>query len=129
MPILNFGIFAGTSQMIERFSDRQGFRPAAAQITVRHDAPSKLRSAIPLLAKAAGMSPSAIRETVCEVLIEAPDPDNWSEYPNIWNEVAYLMEEAPWYRVYDIAEQIYADLLPRRSWDRQPADEFERRLN
>ena len=93
--------------MTELFSDRQGYRPAAAQITVREDAPSELRGAVPLIAKAAGMKPSAMREVICEVLLVRPDPDNWSEYPNVWNEVAWLMEEAWWYKVYDIAEALY----------------------
>ena len=80
--------------MTERFSDRQSYRPAAAQITVREDVPSELRGAVPLIAKAAGIKPSAMREVICEVLLVRPDPDNWSEYPNVWNEVAWLMEEA-----------------------------------
>ena len=68
--------------MTERFSDRQGYRPAAAQITVREDAPSELRGAIPLLGQEAGMLPSVMRQVICTVLLVRPDPSNWSEYPN-----------------------------------------------
>ncbi|MDE0052973.1 MAG: hypothetical protein OXT64_01770 [Gammaproteobacteria bacterium] len=115
--------------MLEHFSDRHAYRPPVAQITVREDAPSELRGAIPLIAKLAGMKPSAMRQVICEVLLVRPDPNNWSDYPNIWDEVGWLMEEAQWYKVYDIAEALYAKLAANSGWDSQPADKFERRLN
>lgn len=43
--------------MTERFSDREGYRPPAAPITIREDAPPELRSAILVLAEEAGMTP------------------------------------------------------------------------
>ena len=52
--------------MTERFSDRQGYKPAAVQITVRKDAPSNLRGATPLLAEGAGMISSAMRQAICK---------------------------------------------------------------
>ena len=115
--------------MTERFSDRQGYRPAAVQITVREDAPSKLRGAIPLIARGAGMTPSAMREAICDVLLVPPDPNNWSEYPNVWEEVGWLLQETPWYKVYDIAEALHAKLATNRTRDPGPAEGFERRLN
>ena len=39
------------------------------------------------------------------------------------------MENTSWYKVYDIAEAIYAELLARNAWNSEPVDEFERRLN
>ena len=39
-----------------------------------------------------------------------PDPDNWSQYPNIWGECQKLIEEAAWYRVYDFVEELYQEL-------------------
>lgn len=123
--------------MTERFSDRQGYRPPAAEITVREDAPSGLRDAIPLIAEGAGMTPSAILEVTCRVLLVLPDRDNWSEYENTRGEITQLMKDAEWYKVYDIAEALYAALVPHPdrtalcgmddAW--QPAEEFERRLN
>ena len=110
--------------MTERFSDRQGYRPPAAQITVREDAPSELRGAIPLIAEGAGMRPSDMRRVICRVLLVRPDPDNWSEYPNIRHEVDRLMDRAPWHKIYDIAEALYAALIPDHD-----TIEFERRLN
>ena len=115
--------------MTERFSDRQGYRPNAAKITVRENAPSGLRGAIPLIAEEAGMTPSAMRQAICKVLLVPPDPNNWSDYPNVWEEVVWLVQETPWYKVYDIAEALYAKLATNRAWDSEPADEFERRLN
>ncbi|MDE0624024.1 MAG: hypothetical protein OXH83_20370 [Bryobacterales bacterium] len=114
--------------MIERFSDREGYRPPAAPITIREDAPSELRGAIPVLAQEAGMSPSTMREVICQVLLVRPDPSNWSEYPNIWDEVDRLVATAVWYKVYDIAEALYA----RLRWGSQGAAataNFARRLN
>ena len=90
--------------MTERFSDRQGYRPSAAQIAIREDAPSSLRGAIPLIASEAGMTQFAIREVMCKVLLVQPDVNNWSEYPNIRDEVIYLIGDAPWYKVYDIGQ-------------------------
>ena len=115
--------------MTQHFSDRHGYRPVAAQITVREDAPPDLRGAIPLIARHAGMQPDAIRQVTCQVLLKQSDPNNWSPYPNVWNEVVWLVEDAPWYKVYDIAEALYAELAMRRTWERGPVDEFEKRLN
>ena len=114
--------------MAERFSERQGYRPTAVKITVREDAPSNLRGAIPLIAEEAGMRPKAMRRAICKVLLVPPDPNNWSD-PNVWEEVLWHFREAAWYKVYDIAEALYAELATNRRWDSEPALEFERRLN
>jgi len=115
--------------MTERFSDRQGYRPPAASITIREDAPRILRNAIPVIAEEAGMKPSTMRQVICGVRLIQPDPGNWSEYPNIWIEVGLLIDDAPWYEVYDIVETLYAELAANGTWDSEPADEFKRRLN
>ena len=115
--------------MMERFSARQGYRPPPAEITIREDAPSDLRGTILVLAQTAGMTPSAIRQVICGVLLVPPDPDNWTERPNIWDEVVWLINDAPWYRVYDIAEALYAKLATPLLRETPPAAEFKRRLN
>ena len=115
--------------MIEPFSSRQGYRPPPAQTAVHEDAPSELRGAILMLAEAAGMKPSAIRKVICGVLLVPPDANNWSEYPNIWDEVVWLMEEAPSSKVYDIVKALYVELAAPRRGDSRSAAEFERRLN
>ena len=112
--------------MTERFSDREGYRPPAAPITIREDAPPELRGAILVLAKEAGMTPSLMRDLICQVLLEKPDPSNWSDYPNIWNEVDWLVMDAPWYKVYDIVEAVYARI---RIFGAAATANFARRLN
>ena len=117
------------NHMIEPFSSRQGHRPPPEQATAREDAPPEMRGAILMLAKAAGMKPSAIREVICGVLLVLPDPNNWSEYPNIWDEVVWLMDDAPGDKVHGIVEALYAALAAPRSGDSRSAPEFARRLN
>ncbi len=112
--------------MTERFSDREGYRPPAAPITVREEAPPELRGAILILAQEAGMNPSSMRDVVCQVLLVTPDSNNWSEYPNIWDEVHRDLMYAPWYRVYDIAESLYARI---RIYGTSVTANFARRLN
>lgn len=113
--------------MSERFSDRHGYRGMEQEITVREDAPEGLRFAIPRLAAQAGMTPSAMRRALCAVLLVRPDPSNWSEYPNVWEEVNGLIKECPWFSVYDIAEALHAELASYEP-DRC-AETFQNRLN
>jgi hypothetical protein len=47
------------------------------------------------------LSPNTIRSALCTVLRELPNPNNWTAYPNVWEECQSLMYGAPWYRVYD----------------------------
>jgi hypothetical protein len=89
----------------ESFSRRMGYvRPQ--EITVREAAPKELRSVVLSEARNAGFSPSTIRDIVCGVLHKRPEPGNWSEYPNIWDEVQDLVYDCEWYRVYDIIEAV-----------------------
>jgi hypothetical protein len=59
------------------------------------------------------------------VLLTAPDRNNWSDYPNVWEEALGLLESCEWYKVYDIAEAIWRAL--EHDPDRQ--QEFEHELN
>lgn len=113
--------------MPRRFSDRHGYRAPEKDISVREAAPRKLREAIGQLAKQAGMSYSDLRDVVCDVLLTQPDPDNWSEVPNIRDEVNYHLKNCEWFRVYDIAEAIHTALST--SWDDEQATAFSDRLN
>ena len=114
--------------MPKTFSDRHGFRADDIEITVREDAPRELREAIPLIAKKVGMRPTKMREIVCEVLLAKPDPGNWSEYPNVWDEVNYHIGKCSWFSVYDIAEELYAGFFGAQYEDTEP-EEFADRLN
>lgn len=96
--------------MSRYFSDRHGYGGAEPEITIREDAPPALRFAVADIARRAGLGPSQIRSIVCSVLFEAPDPGNWSEYPNIWDKVLQLLERCEWFKVYDIVETIWRHL-------------------
>lgn len=72
------------------------------------------------------MQPTAMRRIVCQVLLVSPDSYNWSEYPNVWDEVNDHIVNCPWFKVYDIGEALHtalANVAPNR------ACEFEDRLN
>ncbi|WP_170162398.1 AbiJ-NTD4 domain-containing protein, partial [Caldimonas tepidiphila] len=62
------------------------------------------------LAYECGFRPKLLRELVCRTLRTRADSDNWSEYPNIDNEVRNLIDDCPWYFVYDIIESILAQM-------------------
>ena len=108
------------------FSKRHGYVSAAREITIRHEAPPDFRGAVLLIAKDVGLGPSRLREIICQVLKKLPDQNNWSEYPNIWEEVQDHILRCDWFKVYDIAEAIY-DYLHRTIPDK--AQEYEELLN
>lgn len=111
----------------ERFSRRFGHQGQEAPITVREDAPLSLRGAIVQVAYENGFTPKPLREVVCRVLKVRPDPSNWTERPNIEEEVQDLVDNCPWYRVYDIIEGI-ADTY--KVFDQmRPYQPFERDIN
>lgn len=84
-----------------RFSDRHGFRELnEAEITVRYDAPHELRGVIIDLAYECGFRPRTLRTLVCQVLRKRADSSNWSEYPNIDDEVRRHLDNTEWYKVY-----------------------------
>lgn len=112
--------------MIESFSERHGYKPPEVEISVREDAPPDLRFAIVAIAEEAGMKPTAMRRIICGVLLAQPDHSNWSEYPNVWEEVQHHIAECPWSKVYDIAEALHSAIVHTKP-DR--AEEFSDRLN
>ncbi len=95
------------SRMDNRFSERHGFSPEPAEITVRHEAPPELRGLVIDFAYRAGLSPKAVRAIVCHVLMTRPDDDNWSDFPNVDREVRMLLDGCEWFEVYDIIEAIF----------------------
>ncbi len=112
--------------MPEIFSDRHGYRSRELEITIREDAPEALRYAIPLMAEHIGVTPKFMRRIVCQVLLVPPDPSNWSNYPNVWDELNRLIAKCPWFKVYDIAEALHAALA---NADPDRAQAFADRLN
>jgi hypothetical protein len=108
------------------FSRRNNYKAVASDITIREDAPQNLRSAIILIAENIGMAPSNMRSEICSVLLVAEDRNNWSEYPNIYEEAKDLVSSCAWHKVYDIAEKFYARLATLTPTGAQT---FETRLN
>ena len=110
--------------MTEMFSHRYGFRSPDADIRTREDAPMELRHAIVALGRNHNLTPRQMRENVCSVLLRIPDPYNWSDYPNVWQEVTDLIEGCDWFEVYNIAERFYSGFA-----DRNLAERFADDLN
>ncbi|HRW61166.1 MAG TPA: hypothetical protein P5340_11000 [Defluviicoccus sp.] len=108
------------------FSRRHGYRSPDAEITVRKDAPEAFRQGLVMLANSLGLTPHSARSGVCSVLLRRPDPNNWSAYPNVFDEVNILVDSAPWPKVYDIAETFYQRL---ETLDPPRSQEFEDQLN
>lgn len=112
----------------ERFSQRHGYVPDTADISIREDAPYKVRAAILKIAEGElGLSPGLLRDVLCTVLRKVPDRSNWSEYPNIWEECQRLIENAPWYRVYDFVEVLHHHLAQSRELEQ--ADRWAELVN
>jgi hypothetical protein len=87
------------------FSYRYGYtapRPAGAEL-IREEAPERVRAGFLAIAKDV-LGPRKLRDVVCATLRKRPDPYNWTDYPNIWDEVQELVYEAPWPAFYDIVE-------------------------
>lgn len=88
------------------FSERHGFyEQVESEITIRNEAPPELRGIIVQLAEKYGMSVTALRKLICDLLMKRIDENNWSDV-NIRNEIIYLIDNAQWYKVYDIIEII-----------------------
>ena len=114
------------------FSKRHGYSSQRREITIREDAPENLRYFVLDTAIQFGFGPHALREDACAVLHVRPDRNNWSEYPNVWEEVQKLISDCDWFRVYDFIERFYARLLeadedlPKK---KRRAPEFQSALN
>lgn len=98
--------------MNDTFSKRFGFhQPQAVEITIRQDAPYDLRGLVADFAYRAGFDPHRLRSHVCYILKKREDPDNWSAFPNVDWEARQHLDTCPWYRVYDIIENIAKTML------------------
>ena len=90
------------------FSRRNQYAGAAKEISIREDAPEGLRVTVLEAARSLGWGPLHLRRIVCATLRVHPNPDNWSEYPNVWEEVQTYTNECEWFKVYDIIEALHA---------------------
>jgi hypothetical protein len=118
-----------SEEAVVLFLERQGLDLPDADITIRQDAPTWLRSMVLAIAYDVDIKPSTLRTLLCAQLMETPDPGNWSEFPNINGEVSDLIERAPWFFVYDLMETIYARLRQGYGHDPSKAAAFAEKLN
>jgi hypothetical protein len=109
------------------FSDRFGYREPDAEIKIREEAPEVLRVGLVQLAYGFGLTSNAVREVICAVLLRRPDANNWSP-SNVEREVDGLIDDAPWYKVYDIAERLYLQ-VGQADFTGTHQSEYELRLN
>jgi len=112
--------------MNERFGKRHGYESPTPEIRVRENAPLELRSVLVDIAYESGLRPSQLRQIVCKVLRVAADPNNWSEYPNMDQELRWDLSECEWYLIYDVIEEVQESLLELS--DSNP-DGFEKEIN
>ena len=80
-----------------------------------------------MLGYAADLSADAMRDLVCQVLLKRPDQNNWST-GNIEREVSSLIDDAPWFKVYDIAERLYTE-IGTRDYSGVGQSQYELQLN
>ncbi len=95
-------------------------------IQFRHDAPEGLRYAV-IQAAHNHLTYDQIRTSVCRTLNIAPDRDNWSGIPNIRDEVECLLNNAEWYRVYDVIEDLV--LFMKDTFAGYKVDDFVSKIN
>lgn len=110
----------------DSFSRRHQYTGAAKEIVVREDAPEGLRFAVLAIARDLGLGPTPLREIICRTLRVRPNPHNWSDFPNVWDEVQDLVFGCEWFRVYDIIEALFASFARDRSG---AAGQFEHEIN
>lgn len=113
------------------FSKRHGYSVQAKEITIWQDAPENLRHFVLEALGELGCGPSSIRSLICSVLHVRPDPNNWSEYPNVWDEAQSLVYGCDWFKFYDFVEKAYAWLSsnPPSQNDERPETTFQNSLN
>lgn len=99
------------------------------EITIREDAPEGLRCLIIDIAENdLNLSPSVIRKIICRVLNKSPNQQNWTDYPNVDQEIRWLIEDCEWHKVYDIIERMY-DYLIKTDQPSLKADIFQNGIN
>jgi len=109
----------------ERFSKKFGYSTQEKEIAIREDAPQGLREFIIQTLYEFGYQPSRLRQTICRTLRQAPDNNNWSEYPNIDCEVRYLIKNCEWFQVYDAIEAFYSTIEEKQAFAGEINDYFK----
>jgi hypothetical protein len=89
------------------FSKRHGYTGQPKEISIREDAPENLRYLVLETAHELGLRPNAMRDITCAVVQQRPDPSNWSEYPNVWDEAQRHVYRCEWFHFYYIIERVW----------------------
>ena len=87
------------------FSTREGL---GGEYPMIYDgAPGEIRYGLREVLRDLGFQrPGGQRAILCDALRRIPDQNNWSDYPNIENEVLELIATEPWYKFFDAMERI-----------------------
>lgn len=93
-----------------RFSARHGFSRPDAEISYRQELPTEVREAIASIAYSCQVKPSTLRQKLATILYRAPDRGNWSEFPNIDEEIRGWLRDCEWFEVLDVVEALSAAL-------------------
>lgn len=109
----------------ERFSKKFGYSTQGKEIAIREDAPQGLRQFMIQTLYELGYQPSRLRQTICRTLRQAPDDNNFSEYPNIDYEVRYLIKNCEWFQVYDVIEAFYSKIEGKQAFADEINDYFK----
>ena len=91
----------------KEFSKREGYTGLETKIVIREDAPQEFREFVIQTLYYLKCTPTEARKIICRTLRISPDDSNWSDYPNIDNEIRYLIDNCEWFKVYDIVEALY----------------------
>ena len=94
----------------QSFSAREGLREG--EPIIYDDAPEALRYGLREVLHVLGyQTPTAQRRILCRALRVSPNLSNWSDYPNVEDEVVELILTEPWYKFFDAMERL-PRLLP-----------------
>lgn len=105
------------------FTERMGIEVPEPKIVVRNDAPADFRLYLLLLMlRYAGLK--KVRTCVCFVTKEAEDRNNWAENDFMKSEVQSILENCPWYRIYDIIESFYQQINDKIGFEREVNEYF-----
>jgi hypothetical protein len=111
--------------MESTFSERCGYNRVPMDHFVYEDAPEQLREYIKKVVYGnMQRSPSFLRSIICSTLLIRENRSNWSEYPNIDDEVNDHLYEIEWHQVYDIIENIVSAFKTRKE-----KEEYESLMN
>lgn len=105
------------------FTDRMGIEVPKQKIVVRNEAPVAFRLyLLQLMRRYEGLK--KIRSIVCFVTKEAEDPNNWGENSFMESEVQSVLENCPWYRIYDIIEYFYEKIRDKVGFEKDINEYF-----